>query len=708
MKLKYFICFLLFLTLFVIISNTLLINKDFTFAEENINKQKAETVFETLEDKLLIARKHYYNGNLNNAINTYKEILSVDSENIIALKNLIFIYAENADFKNALRYNNLLLEHNIEDIVKWRLNKGILLYQSGDFNEAEVLLKMLYHDISKNNEKFISKNIELLLYYYLGDIYFRNNKLSQAADFFNLGIKEFPEITLNYLGLAKIYEKEEQYKEAISAYKSALGKDSSLSFVYPELASLYERLNSFEEAYYYWNKSQSTGNQIELAQKKLELLKKNFPQLVITEQEKKIAERKKIKWSSVEPVTARDELPDIRIGLSKNANSIKLQAGSSFIITNKNTDMIFFEGREKTEYEIITKKGYFYIYQNDEDLFYIENNTSIIFEFYNFNSTFFIYDINFDSGYFWAGTEDRQFRGKIELYPLNNQLFNVINIVNMEEYLFSVIPAEMPAWWPDEALKAQAIAARTYALVNIGKHADEGYDLCATVHCAVYNGVKSENSRTNKAVLATRGEVATYNNRVIEAVFSSNSGGYSESSADIWGNRHTYLSGANNMINDDKYRFPLEPYQLFDWLSDKPSSFSKNAYAGINIYRWTRILDIKFLEKRFNLKNIKRIIPAGRTNGGSVNKIIIEAKNKTIEISRDNIRGSLGGLKSNRFILKPIYTNQTIDKVIFWGAGWGHNVGMDQTAAAGMADLGYKYEEIVKHFYKETELIKKY
>ncbi len=327
---------------------------------------------------------------------------------------------------------------------------------------------------------------------------------------------------------------------------------------------------------------------------------------------------------------------------------------------------------------------------------------------------FLLYDMSYGQGYFWAGSEDRQYRGEIEMYPRSQGEFHIINIINLEEYLFSVVPAEMPAWWPDEALKAQTIAARSYALSHLGKHSKEGYDLCDTVHCAAYNGVKSETNKTNQLIIETMGEIAIYNNKPITAVFSSNSGGYSENSKEIWGNEYAYLSGANNML-DLKYNFPLEPYNIERWLVEEPESYSNiSSYAGSNIYRWIKVLDDDFFTKKYNLDSLLDIIPIGRTNGGTVNKIIIkgimdDGVERDIEVKGDSIRSALGGLKSNRFVIEKFYNNnQILKRLIFYGSGWGHNVGMDQTGAAGMAQKNYSYKDIIDHFYKNTTIDKRY
>lgn len=719
MKPGFIIYLLLFFLVVLVLSNLFFINNPrllYIFARENKVEQIKLTT-ENIDELFLKARNNYYSGNTFVAINIYNQILVLEPGNTTALQNLSFITREIGDYSSALNYNNSLIEYNPDNLYL-KFLQGILLYQKGDYIKAESLLANIYNKISEQEhtgEKNEAEDIQMLsavnetlLYYYLGNLYLNNKELVNANKFFQMGIDKSPHITLNYLGQADVFKQKELYENALLAYKTALKRDSSLSFVYPEIALINEELGKTREAYYYWIRSYDTNNQKNLARKKLEVIKKEHPEFLEADQERKAKSRKKIEWVNIEPITTQEEVPLVRVGLSEKVNSINMQAGSNFKIVNKKGDIIYFEGQAKKEYNIKLDNNVFYIYHNENLLRKINTTSPLLIEVSD-NATIVIYDINYGSGYFWAGIEDRQFRGVLELYPLNNNLFNVINTVNLEEYLFSVIPGEMPAWWPEEALKAQVIAARSYALSHLGRHSKDGYDLCATVHCAVYKGVQAENNRTNNAVLATRGQVGTYDNRIIDAVFSSNSGGYSESSSDVWGHRLPYLEGANSMLNND-YEFPLEPYKLEEWLINQPPSFSDvRNFSGVNIYRWTRIIDAEYLKSKYNLKNVTELIPVGRSQGGSINKIIIKGDDREIIISKDKIRSSLGGLKSNRFIIQQLYNkNGELEKIVFFGAGWGHNVGMDQTGAAGMADLGYNYVDIIKHYYKGVDIIEKY
>lgn len=141
--------------------------------------------------------------------------------------------------------------------------------------------------------------------------------------------------------------------------------------------------------------------------------------------------------------------------------------------------------------------------------------------------------------------EDTNYRGSINLQNIGG-LIRVLNNIDIEEYLYGLVPREMPASFPKEALKAQAVAGRTYAMQNTSKHIKEGYNICDTTHCQVYGGYDGEKPATTLAVEDTRGLVARYKGEMINAQYHSCSGGYTNSSVDVWGGDTPYLIGVKD------------------------------------------------------------------------------------------------------------------------------------------------------------------
>jgi len=304
-----------------------------------------------------------------------------------------------------------------------------------------------------------------------------------------------------------------------------------------------------------------------------------------------------------------------------------------------------------------------------------------------------------------ASLEGGNLCGVSDLNPVSAQKMDLLNYIDLSSYLLSVIPSEMPASWPIEALKAQSVVARSYILRNINRHKNEDYDLCATVHCIVYSGAQNEHTSTTEAIIATRNEIITHNGNIIDAVFSSNSGGYTEASENVWINSLDYLKAVNTTKNDN-YNFPLKPFEIENWFVEKPASYSNNKYTTQSSYRWVKNINLERLKDRHALEDIKRVYITDRTTTGTVKEIKIEGRNKTVTKNNSAIRRALTGLKSNKFIVKNIYNQNELKSIIIFGAGWGHSVGMDQSAAAGMAVEGKKYKEIINFFYPDTKITK--
>lgn len=149
--------------------------------------------------------------------------------------------------------------------------------------------------------------------------------------------------------------------------------------------------------------------------------------------------------------------------------------------------------------------------------------------------------------------KQKWYKGTIHIIN-NNGNMTVINDVGIEDYVRGVTPAEMPSSWNMEALKAQAIAVRSYAIANLGKHASQGFDLLDSTMDQVYNGVLAETSATNKAVDETKGLVLTYNNKIISTMYSASAGGQTKSALQAWGNDIPYLQSVKSFDDETGIR----------------------------------------------------------------------------------------------------------------------------------------------------------
>lgn len=268
--------------------------------------------------------------------------------------------------------------------------------------------------------------------------------------------------------------------------------------------------------------------------------------------------------------------------------------------------------------------------------------------------------------------DGRRYRGALELRHKGGGL-TAVNIVPVDDYLRSVVPEEMPVDWPAEAIKAQSVAARSFALASRGRHAGESYDLCTTTHCQLYTA--AEKSASNAAIKATRGEVLTYGGKPIEALFHTDSGGMTENSEDVWGSHVPYLRAAKDT-----------PTKTMPWTKtiSRADLERKLAAKGHDIGK-VRSLALSPLAIGHAAKD--------RTASGRVKTMTVKGTKGTATLSGTTWR-SLLGLKSTLFDAKL-----TKDAVTFTGYGSGHGLGISQWGAERMAAKGKSYADILHHYY---------
>lgn len=279
--------------------------------------------------------------------------------------------------------------------------------------------------------------------------------------------------------------------------------------------------------------------------------------------------------------------------------------------------------------------------------------------------------------------DGRRYRGALELRHRGAGL-TAVNIVPVDDYLLSVVPEEMPTDWPAEALKAQSVAARSFALKSRGRHAAEGYDLCTTTHCQLYKGIASEKTASTAAVRATRGEVLTYGGQPIEALFHTDSGGMTESSEDVWGSHVPYLRAVRDT-----------PLGTMPWSKTMSTADleQKLAAKGHAIGR-LRAIELTPLAVGRAVGRAAK----DRTASGRVKAMTVTGTKGSVTLSGTAWR-SLLGLKSTLFSAKL-----TKDSVTFTGFGAGHGLGISQWGAERLAETGKSYADILHHYYTGVTL----
>ena len=264
----------------------------------------------------------------------------------------------------------------------------------------------------------------------------------------------------------------------------------------------------------------------------------------------------------------------------------------------------------------------------------------------------------------------------------------------------------MPTQFPMNALRAQAVLARTYALKHLGKHKYYGYDLCDTQNCQVYGGVSSESERGNTAVESTMGEIMRYKQKPIESVFSANCGGVTQSAKEAGWYETPYLQPVSDYKDFDFAS--LQPYHFKELLQYPHDAYSRyGKHVSLAAFRWTRVVDVEDISqvikrKKKDIGRVTGIIPLRRGRSGYVSRLLVQGTKGNVILNKENVirnNLSLGMLRSSYFIVEPNYRDRELEFFVFYGGGWGHGVGFDQTGAAGRAEEGQTYQEILHHYF---------
>lgn len=340
---------------------------------------------------------------------------------------------------------------------------------------------------------------------------------------------------------------------------------------------------------------------------------------------------------------------------------------------------------------------------------------------------------------------ERRYRGRVELMRQSGQNLTAVNVVTLDQYLYSVVPSEMPNKWHVEALKAQAVACRSYTVTRMKNHTSQGFDVCDAGHCQNYLGAGNETDSTTLAVDLTRNVIIWYQGQPVNAVYFSSSGGSTDSSENVWNNAEPYLRGVKD--NNEK---------------DAKS--------------WTRTYTLEDINKALSQNNVNignaTGITIGKSDNGRVQELLIHGTHGTKPLYKEEIRTFFqnlpgGTLESRNFtigsgvqgalsttpyagngyeypvqrpmdVMYAINANGAImpvaaagdvtyvqsgteqrayavtqngssfnnygDSIVINGSGSGHGVGMSQHGAQGLAEMGYSYEQILKWYYTGVDV----
>ncbi len=347
--------------------------------------------------------------------------------------------------------------------------------------------------------------------------------------------------------------------------------------------------------------------------------------------------------------------------------------------------------------------------------------------------------------------DGRKYRGCMSLKTFGGNKVTVINVLPLEEYLYGVVHREIGMRSPAEALKAQAITARTYAMLNLNRHRTNGFDICAGTHCQVYGGMNDEYESTINAVDETRGIMIYVDGKPVETYYSKNSGGHTQNSEDVWANRLSHLRGKPDPYCPD---YPWHATMTYDvlrqklkqggvdpgninkiWISGRNSSLAVESLTisgdlGDVVLTRTKIRELlgaSLIRSTHFTLNEEYVRPAGSPGSDTFS---ISTKETAVDTSADSkvyVLGSQGEAKSmqlgktwvksdscysalsdyiveskpGQFSDKPVVGGNTIT---FYGLGYGHGVGMAQDGAIEMANRGMSYLDILTFYYTGVEV----
>lgn len=375
------------------------------------------------------------------------------------------------------------------------------------------------------------------------------------------------------------------------------------------------------------------------------------------------------------------------------------------------------------------------------------------------SESFLLRNVTIGLQFHWEQKQNQRFLGTLKIIAHNNKLI-IINIINIEDYLVSVISSEMSPTSSLELLKSHAIISRSWLLAQINKRdvtkenkyqtefiSDDEiirwydredhtlFDVCADDHCQRYQGItKTHAHNAKEAVYLTKGLVLMYNDEICDARFSKSCGGVTEVFENVWEEiNHPYLqSFVDYKFDPDDYATDLSVEKNAEkWILSSPPAFCNtddekildqvlNAYdrKTKDFYRWkieyTQEELSNLINKKTNIDfgNILDIMPIKRGYSGRIIKLKIIGSKKTLVVGKElEIRKTLSEshLYSSAFVIKKENIIEGIPKrFVLIGSGWGHGVGLCQIGAAVMGEQGYKFDEILIHYFRGANIKRAY
>ncbi len=274
---------------------------------------------------------------------------------------------------------------------------------------------------------------------------------------------------------------------------------------------------------------------------------------------------------------------------------------------------------------------------------------------------------------------DKSYRGTFVVRAENEKL-TIINELTIDGYLKGVLPREVSASWPEQALRVQAVASRSYMSSHLNRHSSQGFDLCSDVHCQVYGGTTKEHPKTNEAVDATHDQILVHDGKPIGAFFFSHCGGSTEQIQPVWGQTNR----------------PYLPRKKCNYCKENPRYKWSITMSG------TEILSALRAKTKVKGEKLKTVRVKKKSLSGRAQTVTVNTDAGSYDLSGNEFRIALNPEK----IRSTLWTDfrRHGNGYTFEGRGWGHGVGMCQWGAKGQSELGKDYRDILEFYYPNTEL----
>jgi len=585
----------------------------------------------------------------------------------------VYFYKANFVYSRAEKKFHLLPNEDDEVL----LLKGTIFYLKGESRKALTFFEKI-------------KNKDWKIYLYLGLAYEDLGKEDRALSFY-LKTLSLERVSIASYRIAKIFFYNQNYKKAKEYFEKTIDIDSSIRLAYYYLGKCLLHLGDYKNAYYFLSKAVNFYPHCKKIIQDLKYVKNLLGEKFFVQKRKEEEERRREKKMPF-PKKIKGPFPQVRIKILEKKEVI-FKCGDKFLII---TPSQIIGGKKNRFYRLRLEKTGCFLYGEE-----IQRKVELPLKIKS-KAPFYILDVVYGKKKFWHKSIDTIFRGELVVFLSGNRLL-LVNQLSLEEYLYGVVPAEIPSLAPSEALKAQAVVARTIVLRRLEKTKDKLFDFDKEIF-QVYRGLNAETSSCRNAVDKTRGEVILYRGKPVEAFYHSNCGGCLRS--DVFGRRDYLYSEYKDALPKKKLSFSYRDKEI--WFKTFPedvfSSGSKN-------FRWQRIYDEEDFKLAFgkSIKELEKINILSEGECGYKEKIKIEFKSEKDTVEGElNIRNYFDHLKSSAFLIELKYKNSHPHLLILWGAGFGHGAGLSQEGAMRMADLGYPYKEILNHYYKNIKIEKIY